>query len=72
MIAFIDYPFKYLIKALSLTTFSMLIIARITLGFLNIYALRQIRNALEIRFKGDKYTSKAFAIVRLFVCQYYF
>jgi hypothetical protein len=72
MIAFIDYPFKYLIKALNLTTFSMLIIARITLGFLNIFALRQIRNALEIRFKGDKYISKAFAIVRLFVCHYYF
>ena len=68
IIALIDYPFKYLVKALGLTTFSMLIIARITLGFLNIYALRQIRNAIEVKFKGDKYISKAFAIVSLQHC----
>ena len=65
MIAIIDYPFKYLVKALGLTTFSMLIISRVTLGFLNVYALRQVRNSIESKFKGDKYISKAFAIVRL-------
>ena len=57
MIAIIDYPFKYLVKALGLTTFSMLIISRVTLGFLNVYALRQVRNAIESKFKGDKYIS---------------
>jgi hypothetical protein len=70
MIAFIDYPFKYLVKALGLTTFSMLIISRITLGFLNIYALRKIRNSIETKFKGDKFISKAFAIVSFHISNY--
>jgi hypothetical protein len=57
MIAFVDFPFKYLVKTLGLTTYSMLIISRVTLGLFNVYAIRKLRDAIEDRFKGDKYIS---------------
>ena len=68
MIAIVDLPLKYVIKSMGLTTYSMLIISRVTLGFFNLYALRQVRNAIENKFKGDRYISKAFAIVRNKYC----
>jgi hypothetical protein len=65
MIAGLDLPLKYLADKAMLTPYVMLLASRVTLGILNIVALRKVRNALEGRFSGDKWMSRGFALVSL-------
>lgn len=67
MIAGLDLPLKYLVDKVQLTPYVMLLISRITLGLLNILALRKVRDTLESRFSHDKWISRSFAIVSLLV-----
>lgn len=73
LIAFFDFPFKYLFKALGLTCFSMHIlcklnllmwIARLTLGLLNFASLRYLRKQVRMKY-ADPYISNAFFLVIL-------
>ena len=64
MIAGLDLPFKYLFVDMArMSPYAMLVIARVTLGFCNLFALRKVRDALEERFSADKWLSRGFAIV---------
>ncbi len=63
IIAGLDLPFKYIVDKLALTPYTMLVISRVTLGFLNLLGLRKVRDALEEKFSGDKWLSRSFAVV---------
>ena len=67
MIAGLDLPLKYLVDKAQLTPYVMLLLSRVTLGILNIIALRKVRDALEQRFSSDKWMSRGFALVSLVI-----
>lgn len=67
MIAAIDFVFVAPIKMLGLTSYSMLITSRVTLGILNWIGVRMVRNAVHDRF--GKKSSQCLAL--LFLVQFH-
>jgi hypothetical protein len=62
MIAAIDFPFKYLMKPFGFTCFHMLVLSRLTLGFLNFLSLKFMRRQVHLKYR-DQHVTNAFFMV---------